>query len=185
MVESSRLETTASLCLRRLSPCSNKSSSRLESGIRGARPATCVSRGETAIRARLGDADGAARVERESRSLIPAECLSFVRSFARASKRSARSGECGVTILMRLPGNTGTVRFRSACPPPNLSKTVTIYASTLVGEIQGIGGCGRIGLRDDLIRFRGARYRVAPNSFGRLSFKYSCGHSNLRLHRYR
>jgi hypothetical protein len=54
------------------------------------------------------------------------------------------SGETGVTILM---GLSGTARFRSACPSPNLSKIITIYASTLVGEIQGLGGCGHIGSR--------------------------------------
>src|ERR1700683_2594751 len=34
--------------------------------------------------------------------------------------------------------------FRSACPPPNLPKIITIYASTSVGEFQGLAGCGRI-----------------------------------------
>ena len=37
--------------------------------------------------------------------------------------------------------------FRSACPPSNLPKIITIYASTSVGEFQGLAGCGRIVLR--------------------------------------
>src|ERR1700733_2319600 len=41
---------------------------------------------------------------------------------------------------------TRTERFRFDRPSPNLSKIITIYASTLVGEIQGLAGCGHFGL---------------------------------------
>jgi hypothetical protein len=55
--------------------------------------------------------------------------------------KAMRSSPCPGT------GKTGAAQFRSDCPSPNLSKILTIYASTLVEEIQGLGACGRDGLR--------------------------------------
>ena len=49
--------------------------------------------------------------------------------------------------------------FRSGCPPPNLPKIITIYASTSVGEFQGLAGCGRIVAAWDLRD----RSRVPPS----------------------
>lgn len=55
--------------------------------------------------------------------------------------KSTRSAPCPRT------GKTGAAQFRSDCPSPNLSKIITIYASTLVEEIQGLGACVHIAIQ--------------------------------------
>jgi hypothetical protein len=118
-VQSSRLETVAFLCLQRLTPRSNKSSSRLENRVRGLRPATCGPRSGTVITSRTNTADGAAKLGRESFSPICDGTPSLVPSFVRPS----RAGR--VMTLIGLSGRTETVRSLSDCPSPNLSKIIT------------------------------------------------------------
>ena len=73
----------------------------LVSDVRDPRSATRVPRNETAIRSSVSDADGACTIERESRSLIPAGCLSFVPSFISASTGSAETSNRELDLLER------------------------------------------------------------------------------------
>jgi hypothetical protein len=56
---------------------------------------------------------------------------------------------CSPFVRRSVAGMEATERFRSDCPPPNLPKIITIYASTSLREIQGLEACGLLGSCDE------------------------------------